>query len=120
MQQIFASLEDWTGVVQNFHKIYQMAQHRHFHVNTGTSMDVEDGFHNPKGPAILGPISGADSTIIRGAQQLFQSGLQSLIRVRGHQHGKNFNKIMYNVEVLVFCLWWFRMVSAYRLLISFS
>lgn len=46
------------------------------------------------------------------AQELFQCGLTSLIRARVHERGKSFNRIMYNMEVLVFCLWWFRVVGA--------
>jgi hypothetical protein len=111
---VFASLEDWKGAVQNFHGIYQTARgmYRHYDVNTETRMVAEDASNDPNSPAIPGRIDGAESTVISGVQHLFQSGLQSLIRVRGHQYGKNFNKIMYNVEVLVFCLWWFRMVGA--------
>jgi hypothetical protein len=83
-------------------------------------MDIEDGSNNTNSPAIAAQIGGAESTAISGAQQLFQSGLQSLIRASGHLRGKNFNRIMYNIEVLVFCLWWFRVVGTCRPLITFG
>jgi hypothetical protein len=83
-------------------------------------MDIEDRSNNTNSPAIAAQIGGAESTVISGVQQLFQSGLQSLIRASGHLRGKNFNRIMYNIEVLVFCLWWFRVVGTCRPLITFG
>lgn len=47
-----------------------------------------------------------------GPQELFKFGLSSLIRAGVHERGRSFNKTMYNMEVLVFCLWWFRVVGA--------
>lgn len=93
--------------MQNFHRIYQLSPHGNKELNDPNNLSM---------PAQVG---GA-STTISGAQQLFQSGLQSLIRAGGHQRGKHFNKIMYNIEVLVFCLWWFRVVGTCRLSIPFG
>jgi hypothetical protein len=44
-------------------------------------------------------------------QQLFESGIRSLSRAHQHLVAKSLNKIMYNVEVLVFCLWWLGAVA---------
>jgi hypothetical protein len=107
--------------VWKFHKTYQMGRGipRNYNGNAETHM-LEDASNNANSPATAGQIGGAEPPVISGAQRLFQSGLQSLSRVRGHHHGKNFNKIMYNIEVLVFCLWWFRMVDACRWFLSFG
>jgi hypothetical protein len=50
-------------------------------------------------------------------QHRFQAGLQSLSRAFAYQAGSNYNKIMYNIEVLVFCLWWFGMVRLGHLML---
>ena len=83
-------MEDWIGVVSNF---------RHLLGNIGPTLQQ---MFEPQ-PC---PEKG-----ITGAQELFHWGLSSLIRFRIHEHGKNFNRIMYNMETLVFCLWWFQQVG---------
>ena len=44
-------------------------------------------------------------------QKIFLAGLQSLNRASLHLSGKFYSKIMFNIEVLVFCLWWFGAVN---------
>ena len=40
-------------------------------------------------------------------QQIFHAGIWSLTRAHQHQSAKIYNKVMFNIEVLVFSLWWF-------------
>jgi hypothetical protein len=46
-------------------------------------------------------------------QQLFLIGLQSLRRAHRHHVSKNFDKVMFNLEVLSFTIWWFRVVRQF-------
>jgi hypothetical protein len=50
------------------------------------------------------PVGNAD-------QQVFTIGLQNLRQAHRHQVSKNFDKVMFNLEVLSFTIWWFRVVS---------
>jgi hypothetical protein len=57
------------------------------------------------------PVAAQAVSAVHGAmsreQQLFQFGMRSLTRAIEHQAAKKYDKVMYNIEVLVFCLWWF-------------
>jgi hypothetical protein len=46
-------------------------------------------------------------------QQMFLIGLQSLRRAHGHHVSKNIDKVMFNLEVLSFTIWWFRVVRQF-------
>jgi hypothetical protein len=44
------------------------------------------------------------------SQRMFLVGLRSLRRAQGHHASKLFDKVMFNIEVLAFSIWWTRMV----------
>ena len=44
-------------------------------------------------------------------QRMFLVGLQSLRRAHAHQASKLFDKVMFNIEVLAFSIWWTRVVG---------
>jgi hypothetical protein len=48
-------------------------------------------------------------------EKCFHVGLQSLVRARIHKIAKDFNKIMYNIEILVFTIWWIAVVRTHWL-----
>lgn len=45
------------------------------------------------------------------AQRMFLIGLRSLRRANAHQASKLFDKVMFNIEVLAFSIWWIRAVG---------
>jgi hypothetical protein len=86
ISQVFTTLNDWPEVVVEFRKLYNSRG-----IRPPTTLTV------PEMPDMH--------------QKIFYAGVQSLTRASSHQAGKFYNKVMYNIEVLVFSLWWFGAVS---------
>lgn len=84
--QMYDALQNWPEVIVKFRNIYQ------------------SGLRNSFAPTLSFP------TTVNKDQHIFQVGLQSLSRAFEYQTGTHYYKVMYNIEVLVFCLWWFGMV----------
>jgi hypothetical protein len=83
--QIFENLRHWPSVILNFLKIHERRQAQVLPAN-----DV--------------PMEVDSST---SEHRVFRAGLQTLRRAHQYKTSTLYNKIMYNIEVLVFCLWWF-------------
>ena len=49
--------------------------------------------------------------IYNAEQQHFQVGLHALRHARKHQVDSQYSKILSNVDILIFCIWWFAMVG---------
>jgi hypothetical protein len=91
--QTVVLLQDWPKIITKFRNMYSSAKGG----SVGqTPLAISDG----------------DAT-----QRMFLVGLQSLNRAHVHHASKLFDKVMFNIEVLAFSIWWVHMVSsAYRLL----
>lgn len=81
-------LKDWPNLVNNFRKSY----------DTRPEVSTEN------------PIPAIDKSSSE-EQKLLHAGIHNLLRANRRQAGKNFMKVMFNIDVLVFCLWWFGAVS---------
>jgi hypothetical protein len=86
--QVFGILKDWTSIIATFKRLHTSRLHESNMADAQTTVE---------------PIYNAD-------QQHFQVGLQALRHARNHQINTNYGKILYNVDVLVFCIWWFATV----------
>jgi hypothetical protein len=83
--QVFENLRHWPSVILNFLKIHERRQ--------GQALPANDV-----------PMEVDSST---SEHCVFRAGLQTLMRAHQYKTSTLYNKIMYNIEVLVFCLWWF-------------
>lgn len=82
--QMFGVLKDWPKLVSNFRK----------------SHDTRIYVPNDQPiPAIASSSS--------EEQKFFHSGILNMIRAHRSGVGMNYKKVMFNIDVLVFCLWWF-------------
>lgn len=88
--KVFENLRHWPNVILYFIKIYEKNQ-AHALPNSGLPMEVESS---------------------TSEHRVFHAGLQSLRRAQRYKCATLYNKVMYNIEVLVFCLWWFGAVRS--------
>ena len=77
-------LKDWPKLVTDFRKSYD------------TRMAA------PNETPI--PVISSSST---QEQKYLHTGVHNLLRAHRRQVGKNYLKMMFNIDILVFCLWWF-------------
>lgn len=87
LSQTVVLLQDWPKIITKFRDMYSTAK--------GGSMG-QTGL----------AISDGDAT-----QRMFLVGLQSLKQAHVHHASKLFDKVMFNIEVLAFSIWWIHMVS---------
>jgi hypothetical protein len=87
--QVFLALKDWPAIVDKFRKMHNTSQRQ--------------------GAAQTTTLSDIALSDTKDRRQL-AVGLQSLHRAQGYFQTNKFNKVMYNVEVLVFSIWWFSSV----------
>jgi hypothetical protein len=83
--QIFENLRHWPQVILNFLKIHERRQGQAF-PNNDIAMEVDS--------------STSECCV-------FHAGVQTLMRTHQYKTSTLYSKIMYNIKVLVFCLWWF-------------
>jgi len=53
-------------------------------------------------------------------QCFFETGLRILAQAQNSDHRKDYHKVKYNIAILVFSIWWFAVVCAFNLLVSFK
>jgi len=84
--QTVALLQDWPQLISRFRGMYSAAKGGSI---SETLLRIPDG---------------------NTAQWMFIVGLRSLTRARTHQASKLFDKVMFNIEVLAFSIWWIHVV----------
>jgi hypothetical protein len=50
---------------------------------------------------------------ITADERMFHVGVAALARAQQHQAGKQYNKVLYNIDVMVFSIWWCAMVLSF-------